>query len=314
VLVVVVAIDLLDLGNSGVGYLNSAIGVGGVLAAVAAAAVLVGVRRLSLPFLVGAAVWAGPLIAVAAFVNPAFAIVMFGFVGLGATITDVTAHTLLQRAVPNAILGRVYGVMAMFWLVAIGVGAVVTPAIIRSLGKRWTLVAAGLFMQVLLLAFGPRLVRIDAAANAPAAERLDMLRAINIFAPLSGLVLEQLAQQLIDVEEPAGTAVIVEGDPGDRFYIIAAGEVDVTKDEVHVARLGPGDYFGEIALLRDVPRTATCTAATDARLFALEREDFLAAVTGHPGSVQAAEGVVSSRLAGLQTATTAGVMARPARL
>jgi CRP-like cAMP-binding protein len=89
-----------------------------------------------------------------------------------------------------------------------------------------------------------------------------------------------------------------EGDAGDRFYIVAEGALDVSQDGASLTGLGPGDSFGEIALLRDTARTATVTASTAAVLYALDREDFLAAVTGHPQSAEAAESVMSARLAG----------------
>ena len=89
-----------------------------------------------------------------------------------------------------------------------------------------------------------------------------------------------------------------EGDEGDRFYMVAEGELEVTQQDATIAELEAGDYFGEIALLRDTSRTATVTARTKAVLYALDREDFLAAVTGHPQSAEAAETVMSARLAG----------------
>ena len=321
VLVVVVSLRLLwptpsTFGDSGVGFLNSAFGVGALLGAAVAGALLVGVRRLSVPFIAGSLLWGVPFLLIAAYVKPAFALVMFGLLGIGATVESIAGFTLLQRAVPNALLGRVFGVVQMLGFAAIGVGAALTPAVISAVGARGTLIAVGAFVPVSILVFGPRLVRIDAEATAPGAERLSLLRGIEIFAPLPGLVLEQLASQLIPLEVEPGTNVIVQGDHGDRFYIVREGEVEITADGRHVADAGPGGYFGEIALLRDVPRTATCTARTPVSLFALEREDFLGAVTGHPGSTQAAESVVSSRLTGLQAVTGSfgGLAARRVRL
>jgi MFS family permease len=321
VLVVIVALKLLwgppsTFGDAGVGFLNSAFGVGALLGAAVAGALLIGVRRLSVPFIAGSLLWGLPFLLIAAWLKPAFALVMFGLLGVGATVESIAGFTLLQRAVPNALLGRVFGVVQMLGLAAVGVGAALTPAVISAIGDRETLLAIGLFVPASILLFGPRLVRIDAEATAPGAERLALLRGIEIFSPLPGLVLEQLASQLIPLEVEAGTDVIVEGDSGDRFYIVREGAVEITAGGKHVADAGPGGYFGEIALLRDVPRTATCTATTPVGLFALEREDFLAAVTGHPGSTQAAESVVSSRLTGLQAVTGSfgGLAARRVRL
>ena len=108
--------------------------------------------------------------------------------------------------------------------------------------------------------------------------------------------MELLASRLVPVEVVAGTEIIRQGDPGDRFYIVAEGEVAVSKDGRPVVSLEQGDFFGEIALLRDVRRTATVTAHTDVRLYALERDDFLEAVTGHPLSKEAADTVTRARL------------------
>jgi CRP-like cAMP-binding protein len=98
------------------------------------------------------------------------------------------------------------------------------------------------------------------------------------------------------VRARAGEEIIRRGDHGDRFYVVGSGEVEVLLDGQQPRREGPGSYFGEIALLRDVPRTATVQAATDVELFALDRDDFLPAVTGHAGSSEAAEAVIGSRL------------------
>ena len=81
--------------------------------------------------------------------------------------------------------------------------------------------------------------------------------------------------------------------------MLVEGKVEVSEDGKPISSLDAGGYFGEIALLRDLPRTATVTARTPVVLYALDRDDFLAAVTGHAPSAQAAEDVVSARLAGL---------------
>ena len=137
-----------------------------------------------------------------------------------------------------------------------------------------------------------------AAAAPPPAEEMDLLASIPIFAPLPGGSIEHLATRLVPLRVQRGTVVIREGDEGDRFFIVAAGELDVLQDSVEIGALKAGDYFGEIALLRDMPRTATVSARTDAVVYGLDRQDFLAAVTGHPQSTEAAETVVSARLAG----------------
>ncbi len=297
VLVVVTAISLLRLGNSGVGYLNSFFGIGAFVGAVVGGVALVGLRRLSVPFLVGSLLWGLPFILIGAFVNKGLAFVALAVMGAGGTLVDVSGFTLVQRAVPDEILGRVFGIMQMLWLGAVAVGAIVTPPLISGIGSRGALIAMGCFVPALLALFGLRLFRIDAEATAPGAELIDLLRGIDMFSLLPGIAIEQLAFQLIPLEEPAGTVIIREGDPGDRFYIIQEGQVDVSTGGKHLAVLGRGSYVGEIALLRDVPRTATCVASTPVKLLALERNDFLNAVTGHAGSMRTADAVVGARLA-----------------
>jgi hypothetical protein len=149
-------------------------------------------------------------------------------------------------------------------------------------------------------ALGPRLIRIDEAAAAPARDRLELLGRNSIFAPLPGAMLERLAAQLIPVSASADETIIREGDYGDRFYLIAKGQLDVSAESRHVATLGLVDHVGEIALLRDVPRTATIVATKPVELYALTREDFLSAVTSHDASTLAAESTVTTRLTELE--------------
>ncbi|HYX89169.1 MAG TPA: cyclic nucleotide-binding domain-containing protein, partial [Gaiellaceae bacterium] len=138
------------------------------------------------------------------------------------------------------------------------------------------------------------LVQLDLAPSR--LRELELLRGIPIFAPLAPPVLEHLASQVVPVHASAGEAIVRQGELGDRFYVVAGGEIEIAVDSGPPRVEGPGSYFGEIALLRDVPRTATVRARTDVELYALERDDFLAAVTGHAGSTEAADAVVRTRL------------------
>jgi CRP-like cAMP-binding protein len=122
------------------------------------------------------------------------------------------------------------------------------------------------------------------------------LSRVGLLATLPGETLGRLAARMEREEIPAGAGVVSEGERGDRFYVVAGGEIEIALDSGPPRVEGPGSYFGEIALLRDVPRTATVRARTDVQLYALERDNFLAAVTGHAGSTQAADAVVRARL------------------
>jgi MFS family permease len=297
VLVVVTALELLHRSDSTVGLLNAAMGIGGIAGSLAAFA-LIGRKRLASDFGLGIVLWGAPLVAIGIWPHLWVALVALAVLGLGNTLVDVAGLTLLQRTAPPDVIGRVFGVLEMILVAAIGVGAVVTPALIDLAGTRWTLVVTGAFLPVLAAITWRQLVAIDAASKAPA--EVGLLERIPIFSPLPEPALERLASQLVPIDVPAGTVLIRKGDHGDRFYVVESGRLRVSVDGSPGRELGPGDSFGEIALLRDVPRTATVEAETEARLHALERDDFLDAVTGHPPSARAADAVVGARL-GLAT-------------
>ena len=294
VLIVVVALKLLDTGTAGVGFLNSAVGVGGLLGALAAAA-LVGRRRLAADFGLGIFIWGVPIALVAVWPNQVFALVLLGIVGIGNTLVDVSGMTLLQRAAPDEVLARVFGVLESLLLLTIGLGALVAPLLLNWLGTRGALIVAGALLPLLVVPAWPHLNALDRAAVIPA-ERLELIRSNAIFAPLPPSTLEQLAEALDDVRVEAGQEVVRQGESGDRFYLVRNGTLDVSVDGRSTQSLGAGDSFGEIALLRDVPRTATVTARTDALLYALERNAFIPAVTGFGPSLSAAEAVIGMRL------------------
>jgi cyclic nucleotide-binding protein/MFS transporter len=294
VLVVVTALDLLDQGESGVGLLNAASGVGGVVGALVAFA-LIGRKRLASDFGLGIVLWGAPLAVIGAWPNTAVALVALGVLGLGNTLVDVAGLTLLQRTAPPAVIGRVFGVLEMLLVGTIGLGAALAPILIDWIGIRWALVVTGAFLPVLAAATWRKLLQIDAESEPPT-EALQLLRPIPIFTPLPAPALERLASDLEPVEVSAGAEVIRQGDPGDRFYVIESGRFEVTLDGAPTGELGPGDFFGEIALLRNVPRTASVKAVTDGTVQALGRHEFLEAVAGHPPSARAADAVVGARL------------------
>jgi MFS family permease len=298
VLIVVMALELLDMGEAGIGFLNSAVGIGGLLGGFAALALL-SRNKLASDFAVGLVLWGAPIALIGIFPNAALALVLLGVVGIGVTLVDVAGLTLLQRAVPDEVMTRVFGVVQSVFVGTLGLGAIIAPLLIELFDVRGALVASGGLLPALALLFWRRLQALDGDTLAPA--ELALLRRLALFRPLPPATLDQLASALIAVTATDGDEIIRQGDSGDRFYVIARGEVDVSLDGQHVATQGEGDYFGEIALLRDVPRTATVTAKGDVELFALERDEFLGAVTGHVESVEAADAVIANRLAGLRS-------------
>jgi MFS family permease len=294
VLLVVLALRILHSGNAGVGWLNTAMGIGS-LAGAAVVAVIAARRRLAGGFALGILLWGAPIAVAAAVSTLAPGLVLVGLVGTGAILVQVNGITLMQRSAPNEVLGRVFAVLQSLMLAAMGIGAVAAPELVSWLGPRGALVATGAFLPVLLVPLWPALRRIDATAAIPD-EPLELLRRLEIFAQLPEPVLERLAARASAATAMAGEPVVSRGDAGERFYVIAEGHAAVELDGGESRELGPGDFFGEIALLRNVPRTATVRALEPLQLYAIAGDDFLAAVTGHAPTLEAAESVVVSRL------------------
>jgi MFS family permease len=295
VLVVVLALEVLDLGTAGVGFLDGLVGVGAVLAVFVAAG-LAGRRRLAGPFGFGLLLWGLPLVVTAGSSSVVATGLLLVLVGVGNTLVDVTGITLLQRTTPNAVLGRVFGAFEGLVVLAMGIGSLLAPLLVATLGARGALVVAGLVLPVFLVGLWRPLKAVDAGAEAPRVA-VALLRGVPFFAALPAPELERLALALRDVDVAAGATVFRQGDRGDRFYVIRDGEAEIEVDGAHVRTLGAGDHLGEIALVRDVPRTATVRALHDLRLSALERDVFLATLARDPATAQAAGNIVAARLA-----------------
>jgi MFS family permease len=292
VLIVVVAFRILGGGASYVGYLTAAIGAGGMIGAIGA--MTLGSRRLAAVFGLALVFWGLPIILLAPASYLATAIVLLAIVGVANSVEDVAIITLLQRTVDEEILTRV---LAVLWGVAMGavaIGSLVAPAIVDALGAHASFVVLGLILPLLTLTTYRRLAEIDRAV-APGAE-LELIAAVPMFEPLSLAVKERLATSLAPVALAPGQHAVEAGEIGDSFYLVAEGELDVDAGGTHTT-VAAGDYFGEIALLHDVPRTATVTARTPSRLYALPRAAFLAAVTTHSLAHAAGREVATSRLA-----------------
>ncbi|KRF22590.1 MULTISPECIES: MFS transporter [unclassified Phycicoccus] len=286
VLSVVVAIELLGTGEPGAGALMTAVGVGALLGSLAAS-LLVGTRGLGVWFAVGVALWGLPIALIGVVPHEGAALGLIALVGVGNALIDVAGFTLLARMAPDEVLARVFGVLESIVAVSIGVGALVASWVVDEFGPRPALIAIGLVCPVLAVASWSRLRQLDRSVgghdvDVALLQRVPMLRTL----PLPSI--EQLARGLEPVAVPAGQVVFSQGDVGDRYYVIEAGEVEVMGDGALVTTLGPGEGFGEIALLRDSPRTATVVARTDVRLRALLSTRFLAVVLGFTPAARAA--------------------------
>lgn len=297
VLIVVVAISLLGNGQSWAGFLSAAAGLGGLIGA-ALAISLIGRRRMVPALAAGIFLLGGGVAVVGLVPSELTAPWLFAVAGVGGAIESVAETTLLQRIVPDEVLTRVFGIIEGIGAFAWAIGALLVSGLIAAFGVQIALMATGLFAPVVMLALWAPLAAIDREAKAPDPELLAFVRRMPIFAVLPAPAIEQILAHLGRVEIPAGEILIREGDFGDRLYMIVEGEAEVTRDGVHVADLTVGGHVGEIALLRDVPRTATVTARTAIKLLTLEREPFLEAVTGHPQSRERVESVVDERLPG----------------
>jgi MFS family permease len=294
VLIVVAAFQVFDAGGEAVGYLTAAIGVGGLIGAVGA--LTLGGRRLAVTFGLSLVFWGVPIMLMASWPNLVPAILLLAVVGAANSVEDVAVFTLLQRIVPNEILTRVLGVLWALAMGGVAVGSIAAPALVHGIGARAAFLVVGSLLPVLTLVTYSRLAEIDHAA-APAPE-LDLIEQVPMFAPLSIAAKERVAANLVPLSVQAGELVIRAGEVGDRFYIVGDGELDIFAEGLH-RTAQQADYFGEIALLRDVPRTATVKATVDSQLYALQRDDFLEAVTGVGAAHAAGHAVVKERLAQL---------------
>ena len=292
VLIVVAAFRVLDLGGEAVGYLTAAIGLGGLAGALGATTLQP--RRLAVPFGLALVLWGLPIAVIGPSAHLAAALALLAVVGAANSVEDVAGFTLLQRLVDDRLLTRVLGLVWSLAMAGVALGSIAAPALVHAVGPRWAFVVVGAILPVLALVSYRALADIDRAVT-PAVE-LELLERVPIFAPLSLAAKERVAARLVPVFARAGEQVCRAGAAGDRFYIVSDGELEVDAPGVH-GTLRRSDSFGEIALLRDVPRTATVTASTDAELLALERDDFLDALTGHREARAAAEAVAETRLA-----------------
>jgi MFS family permease len=294
VLFVVLAIGVLDLGGSGAGYLNAAFGAGGTLG-IAATVALVGRRRISLPLAAGALGFSLAFILIAVWPTVAGTFALLVLAGAGRSLLDVAGRTLLQRTVPPHQVSRMFGLVEGLSMAGLALGSVLVPVLVELGGARFALLTLGLLLPLVGLVAGRRVLALDRDATIPIVE-ISLLRSLPLFAPLGVPTVEELARNLDRVEVDAGDVIIRTGEVGDRFYAIADGRFEVLVEGERVAVLERCNGFGEIALLRDVPRVADVVALTPGRLYALRKEEFVPAVTGHPAAAAEGERLVRERM------------------
>ncbi|GAA4694340.1 MFS transporter [Nocardioides conyzicola] len=294
VFLVIVAVDQLHSGAAGVGYLNSVMGIGTVVGGLVVLS-RVGRGRLAQDMAYGVLGWSLPLIAMALFPSPVTALAALSVIGLADPWVNLGLDTIPQRLAPERILSRVFSAVESSLIASMAVGSLLAPLLIHLVGARPAMAVVGGSVTLLVLALLARVRRLDERLTEP--EHVDLLRSLDLFAPLAAPTVEALAHGLVPVRYAAGDVILREGEGADRFYVIALGMVEVTQAGRVLRTERTGDYFGEIGLLRDVPRTASVTATADTVVLALSRADFLAAVSGVHDSARIAEDVVARRLA-----------------
>jgi MFS family permease len=294
VLIVVAAIELLGLGDAGVGTLNAMMGLGGLVGSLAAIT-LAGRERLGPPFAVALAGWGAPIAVIGLVVDPVVAFAAMAAVGLSNAVLDVAGFTLVQRMTPNAARVAVLGLIDSAANGGPALGGLLAPALIAGIGVQGALMVSGAILPVAAALAWTRLRRLDEGGPA-AARRVELLRGQALFAPLSLATIEHLAGSLEPVTFEAGAWLMREGEPGDRYVLIDSGEAEVSRFGETIDQLGPGDGAGEIALINDIPRTASVRAVTSVEAFALGHDDFVEAVSGHAVSRATARDLVDEHL------------------
>ena len=293
VYLVVLAVRVLDVGASGVGFLDATMGVSTVVGGVVVLGRITR-GRLATDMSIGVLGWSLPLLLIAAYPSPVTVVVALVVIGLMDPWVNVGLETIPQRIAPERVISRVYSVVEAALIGAMALGAFVAPLVLSLLGLRGAFALFGVLVTAYALATIGAMRRLDGRLTAP--EGLDLLREISIFAPLDPATLETLAHRLEVRSFEAGQEILRMGEASDCFFVIRSGQVEVTQDERVLRTEGAGDFFGEIGLLRDVPRTASVTAVTATDLLVLDRAAFLEAVTGVSESRRAADLVVSNRL------------------
>ncbi len=293
VLFVVLAVDTMHAGEAWVGYLQAAFGAGALLAS-GFAALLVG-RRLGVPMLLAVVLQAAALLLIVPTGEVVLAALLLAGMGSGRGILDVAGRTLLQRSVPPHLLGRAFGALEGLTMGGRAVGSVLVPALVALGHSDAALTGVAVVLLLTAVVAARPLLTVDSRATVPVVE-IALLRSLRLFTGLGPPALEGLARALERRDVEQGAVLITEGEIGDSYYVIGRGRFAVTRAGRDLGHRERGDGVGEIALLRDIPRTATVTAATPGTVYVLPREPFLATVTGHDRTRDTADLIVEQRL------------------
>lgn len=294
VFVVVMADTILGTGPRGVGYLDAVLGVGSIVGGLLA--ISRSARgRLGTDMAVGVLLWSAPLVIVTAHPSAVTCFAAMVLLGLGNPLVDVNMDTIMQRLVPDEVLGRVFGALEACLISTMALGALVMPFAIEAFSLRFALLAVAVPVVLTVLLLLARLRDLQSRLARP--EALPLLARLDVFAALAPHVLDSLARGAVPIRFQAGAVIVREGDESDRFLVVETGLVEVTQHERVLRRQGPGEYFGEIGLLRDIRRTATVTAVEDTLARVIDRAAFLDALSGHRDARLAAESTAARRLA-----------------
>lgn len=296
VITVILAIDVLGAGEEANGYLNAAIGIGGLLGAIGAGALVLR-RHLGMPLVVGAVVTGVGTVALGLSTNLPFALLTIGVASAGAMIIDVVSTTIFQQLVPDALRGRAFGFLMTMGTLTGAVGAFILPTILAEFGAFASLAIAGI-AGIVVTVLGTAMIGGSAErALTPYEATIERIITLPLFTGVPRSRLQSAMAKVAEVPVAAGEAVVRQGEPADRFYVIESGTFTVTRAEAPgqepatLRTLGPYAVFGELGLLNEAPRSASVTADTDGVILAMEGKDFLELV--------GAEGPLRGRLQGL---------------
>jgi hypothetical protein len=292
VLMVLFADERLDGGGGAAGLLAAALGIGAVIGAIGSAG-LIGRSRLVPYLLASALLAAAPYLGLAGIDLLLPALMMFLLFGVSESVLRVTTAVAIQRSSPDRVLARIFGVAEGLQMLLMALGSLLVAVLVDAAGLNGALAIIGAVTALAMFAASLRFRRLGGDVAPPPDEIVLRLLADPVFEPLGAASVSRLADRVQPVVMKPGGIVITEGEDGGHYYLIVKGTVEVTIHGHVVRTMTAHESFGEIALLRNVPRTATVTCLTDVELLAIARDDFLETVTGHPRSLATA-----SRIAG----------------